>query len=107
MTKVNPKCAKRPQSAREAAQSDPKSTPGRSTFRSPGVTGPLWILLLAAVACIFSLFSPTKPAPIRIKPAIRRLYAQTYPKVVPKSPSYAKSGTKVTSNLRQIHPIAL
>ena len=55
--------------------------------------------LVARVPCTFSLLSPTKPAPICITPAIRRLYAQSHPKVAPK---YFQSAPKSPQNAPQV-----
>ena len=58
--------------------------------------------LVARSLCTISLLSPTKPAPICITPAIRRLYAQNHPTWHQRTPKVLQSHPKMPLKWRKI-----
>ena len=78
--KVIPKCPQRVQSGAKVTEKYHGSLPWRPGWRPQARLD----FASGSNAVHIFAFSPTKPAPIRITPAIRRLYGQTYPKMTPK-----------------------
>ena len=82
-------------------QSDRKTAPARLLGGPAGILRPVLNLVLAQMACTFSLSAPASPHLYASHLPVDIFMAQNWPKRDPKSPAYTPSNPKVAPKCKQ------